>query len=52
MRSILCLGCGSEHDRDENASANIEKVGTGHRHDSKCTSRQSKTTSVALVNEA
>lgn len=52
VRSILCLGCGSEHDRDENASANIEKVGTGHRHDSKCTSRQSKTTSVALVNEA
>lgn len=52
VRSILCLGCGSEHDRDENASVNIEKVGTGHRHDSKCTSRQSKTTSVASVNEA
>ncbi|MEG3833212.1 MULTISPECIES: transposase [unclassified Microcoleus] len=44
VRSILCLGCGSEHDRDKNASINIEKVGTGHRHDSKCTSRQSKTT--------
>ncbi|RMG06245.1 MAG: transposase, partial [Cyanobacteria bacterium J055] len=27
------------------------KVGTGHRHDYKCTSRQSKTTSVASVNE-
>ncbi|MEG3833135.1 transposase [Microcoleus sp. MON2_D6] len=44
VRSILCLNCGTEHDRDENASVNIEKVGLGHRHDSKCTSRQSKTT--------
>lgn len=52
VRSILCLGCGIEHDRDENASVNIEKVGIGHCHDSKCTSRQSKTTSVASVNEA
>jgi len=52
VRSILCLNCGTEHDRDENASVNIEKVGLGHRHDSKCTSRQSKTTWVASVNEA
>lgn len=52
VRSILCLGCGIEHDRDENASKNIEMVGMGHRHDLKCTSRQSKTTSVASVNEA
>jgi putative transposase len=52
VRSILCLGCGSEHDRDENASVNIEKVGIGHCHDSKRTSRQNKTTSVASVNEA
>jgi putative transposase len=52
IRSVLCLGCGTEHDRDENASINIEMVGTGHRHDLKCTSRQSKTTSVASVNEA
>ncbi|MEG3904485.1 transposase [Microcoleus sp. B4-C5] len=36
VRSILCLNCGTEHDRDENASVNIEKVGLGHRHDSKC----------------
>ena len=52
VRSVLCLNCGIEHDRDENASVNIEKVGIGHCHDSKCTSRQSKTTSVASVNEA
>lgn len=52
VRSVLCLNCGTEHDRDENASINIEKVGIGHCHDSKCTSRQSKTTSVASVDEA
>ncbi|NET59726.1 MAG: IS200/IS605 family element transposase accessory protein TnpB [Symploca sp. SIO2E6] len=52
VRSVLCLGCGTEQDRDENASVNIEKVGIGHCHDSKCASRQSKTTSVASVNEA
>ena len=52
VRSVLCLGCGAEHDRDQNASVNIEMVGMGHRHDLKCTSRQSKTTSVASVNEA
>ena len=52
VRSILCLSCGTEHDRDENASVNIEKVGIGHCHDSKCTSRQSKTISVASVDEA
>ncbi|NEP10011.1 MAG: IS200/IS605 family element transposase accessory protein TnpB [Symploca sp. SIO2C1] len=52
VRSVLCLNCGTEHDRDENASVNIKKVGIGHYHDSKCTSRQSKATSVASVNEA
>jgi transposase len=51
-RSILCLGCGIEHDRDENASKNIEMVGMGHRHDLKCTSRDGKTTPVARPNEA
>jgi putative transposase len=52
VRSVFCLNCGTEHDRDLNASVNIEMVGTGHRHDLKCTQRQSKTTSVASVNEA
>lgn len=52
IRSVLCLNCGTEHDRDENASVNIEKVGTGHRHDSKCTSRDGKTASVARPDEA
>lgn len=52
VRSVLCLNCGTEHDRDENASINLKMVGTGHRHDLKCTSRQSKTISIASVNEA
>jgi putative transposase len=52
VRSVICLNCGTEHDRDENASANIEMVGMGHRHDLKCTSRDCKTTPVAEPNEA
>ncbi|AOX04316.1 transposase [Moorena producens PAL-8-15-08-1] len=47
IRSVLCLSCGTEQDRDVNASKNIEMVGTGHRHDLKRTQRNSKTTSVA-----
>ena len=44
VRSVQCLNCGTEHDRDENAAKNINKVGIGHCHDSKRTQRQSKTT--------
>jgi putative transposase len=52
IRSVLCLNCGIEQDRDENAAKNINKVGIGHGHDSKWTQRQSKTTLVASVDEA
>lgn len=52
FRSLKCLNCGTEHDRDENAAKNINKVGIGHCHDSKRTQRQSKTISVASVTEA
>lgn len=52
VRSILCLGCGIEQDRDENASKNIEMVGMGHRHDPNCASRDGKTTPVARPDEA
>ena len=52
VRSVLCLNCGAEHDRDENAAKNITKVGIGHCHDSKWTQRRDKTTPVASVNEA
>ena len=51
IRSILCINCGIEQDRDENAAKNINKVGIGHCHDSQWTQRQSKTISVASVNE-
>jgi putative transposase len=47
IRSVLCLNCGSEHDRDENAAKNINKVGIGHCHDSKRTRIDRKTTPVA-----
>lgn len=52
VRSVQCLNCGTEHDRDENAAKNINKVGMGHRHDSKRTQRDGKTTSVAQPVEA
>jgi putative transposase len=47
IRSIKCLNCGTEHDRDENAARNIAQVGIGHCHDSKWTRIDRKTTSVA-----
>ncbi|MEG4317742.1 MULTISPECIES: transposase [unclassified Microcoleus] len=52
VRSVQCVNCRATHDRDENAAKNINKVGMGNRHDSKCTSRRSKTTSVVSVDEA
>jgi putative transposase len=52
IRSILCMSCGTEQDRDGNAAKIIEMVGMGHRHDLKCTSRDGKTTSVARLIEA
>ncbi len=52
IRSVLCLNCGTEQDRDENAARNIEKVGMGNRHDSKWAQRENKTTSVASPCEA
>jgi putative transposase len=51
VRSVVCLNCHAEHDRDENASKNIEMVGTGNWHDLKWTGSDSKTTSVANCDE-
>jgi putative transposase len=47
IRSVFCINCGTEHDRDENAAKNINKVGIGHCHDSKWARIDRKTTSVA-----
>ncbi|HEY9612940.1 RNA-guided endonuclease TnpB family protein [Allocoleopsis sp.] len=47
VREIVCMNCGTLHDRDDNASKNIEQVGVGHTHDSKRTGRERKTSSEA-----
>ncbi|BAB73867.1 RNA-guided endonuclease InsQ/TnpB family protein [Anabaena sp. FACHB-709] len=52
VRSVLCLNCNTEHDRDENASQNIKMVGMGHRHDLKRAQRTGKTGSPAQSGEA
>ncbi|MEA5582885.1 RNA-guided endonuclease TnpB family protein [Nodularia harveyana UHCC-0300] len=52
VRSVLCLNCNTEHDRDENASKNIEMVGMGHRHDLKRTRSDCQTTPVASCSES
>lgn len=51
IRSILCLNCGTDQDRDGNAAKIINKVGMGHRHDSKRTQRECKTDSSAVPDE-
>ena len=51
VRSVVCLNCHTEHDRDENASKNIEMVGTGNWHDLKWAGSDGKTTSVANCDE-
>ena len=52
IRSVLCLNCGTQQDRDENAAKNINMVGMGHRHDLKWAQRDGKTTPVAQPVEA
>ncbi len=52
IRSVLCLNCGTQQDRDLNAARNINKVGIGHCHDSKRTQRDCKTGLPARPDEA
>jgi len=52
VRTIVCINCGVEHDRDDNASVNIEqaglKVGVGQTHDVKRTGSACKTSVEAV----
>ncbi len=48
---VVCMNCGTHHDRDDNASKNIEQVGVGHIHDSKRTGRECKTPKGAVSHE-
>ena len=52
IRSILCISCGTEHDRDKNAARNIDIVGAGLAHDSKRTQRARQTSLLAMPVEA
>ena len=52
IRSVLFISCGAEHDQDQNAARNIDKVGRGYRHDSERTPRAHKTGLLAMPVEA
>ena len=51
IRSILCVNCGTEHDRDGNAAKNIERVGAGHVHNIQKWTRSSCKTPLGAVND-
>ena len=59
VRTIVCVNCGVEHDRDDNASVNIEQaglrvgqeVGVGQTHDPKRTGSACKTSDEAVCGE-
>jgi len=51
VREVICLNCGKLHDRDDNASINIEQVGVGQLHDVKRTGSACKTSDGAVCGE-
>ena len=52
IRSVVCLNCSTQHDRDENAAKNIKKVGIGIATTRLRTQRESKTMKIASPNES
>ena len=48
VREIRCISCGESHNRDLNSAKQIEKVGLGRSHDSKCSQRDSKSSEANL----
>lgn len=51
VRSILCVNCGTEQDRDQNAAKNIDVVGLGQCHDLKSMGSRHKTAVAAICAE-
>lgn len=52
VRSVLCVSCGTEHDRDRNASKNIDKSGLELAHDVKQTLSECKAPLGAVCDDA
>lgn len=52
IRSVLCISCGAEHDRDENAARNIDRSGLELARDHKRTLSECKTGIPAVRDDA
>ena len=52
VRSVVCVNCGAEHDRDSNAALNIQRSGQELAQESKWTLSQCKTQQRAIGDDA